>query len=371
VACLGLGASSSFVILVAAFPLSCSPVEGSCQRSLYGFARCASCQGRGQNDAMLRDVIAVESLVSASELAASARAFAQAATSEATRRAYRHQWSAFERWCGARGLLALPAAPATVALYLSELAEAGRKVATVEQALAAIAAAHGVAGHPSPRGDSRLRTVMRGIRRMKGVAQRQATPLLAGQLRAMLDALPDSRRGVRDRALLLMGFVGAFRRGELVALAVEDVVFADDGLEVLVRRSKVDQEGRGRKVALPYSGVSLVCPVRALRAWLDVAGIEAGPLFREVTRHGKVSAVALSGRSVSRVVKRAAHAAELEPAAYSGHSLRAGFATVAAARGKPERAIMRQTGHRSVAMVHRYIRDAELWSNNAAVGLLE
>jgi integrase len=144
-----------------------------------------------------------------------------------------------------------------------------------------------------------------------------------------------------------------------------------EGLEVTLRRSKTDQEGRGRLVALPYSGTPDLCPVRALRAWLDAAAVTGGPVFREVNRHGQVQAGALTGHTVARLVKRAAVAAGLDPAAYSGHSLRAGFVTAAKLARKDEASIMRQTGHRSVAMVRKYDRRADLWRDNAAAALLD
>lgn len=207
---------------------------------------------------------------------------------------------------------------------------------------------------------------MPGIRPTLSTAQRQVAPLLREQLRAISESLPDNARGQRDRALLLVGFFGAFRRSELVALTVADVRLLAEGLEVTLRRSKTDQDGAGHVKALPYAGTPALCPVRALRAWLAVASISKGPLFREADRHGNVSASALSGRSVARIVKATAEAAGLEESAFSGHSLRAGFATQAAKNGKAEQAIQRQTGHRSVTMLRRYIRDANLWTENAA-----
>jgi len=187
----------------------------------------------------------------------------------------------------------------------------------------------------------------------------------------MLEVLPQTLAGSRDRALLLVGFSGAFRRSELVGLEIRDVAFTTDGVEVTLRRSKTDQEGRGRLVALPYSGAPEVCPVRALRAWLEAAAIVDGPVFREVTRHGRVESAPLTGRSVSRIVKRSGVSAGLEASSFSGHSLRAGFVTQAKLKRKDEASIMRQTGHRSVAMVRKYDRRADLWRDNAAAGLLD
>jgi integrase len=306
------------------------------------------------------------------ELAERVRSFAASARSPATRRAYTRQWAAFVAWCASSRLPSLPAAPATVALYASSLAGAGRKVATIEQAMAAITAAHGAARHPSPREDANLRAALRGIRRELRTAQREASPVLAQHLHLILAVLSTSTlQGLRDRALLLVGFSGAFRRSELVALELRDIAFTTDGLEVTLRRSKTDQEGAGRLVALSYSGNPSACPVRALRTWLSAAVITEGPLFRSVTRHGKVSARALSDKSVSDIVKRSVAAVGLDPKTFSGHSLRAGFVTEAKLKRKDEAAIMRQTGHRSVAMVRKYDRRVDLWRDNASAGLLD
>jgi integrase len=172
--------------------------------------------------------------------------------------------------------------------------------------------------------------------------------------------------------MLLLGFAGAFRRSELVGLTVADVAFTPDGIEINLRRSKTDQEARGRIAAIPFSSSRKVCPVRALQAWLVKANITEGPLFREVDRHGRVQKNPLTGRSVARIVKRGAVAAGLDGASYSGHSLRAGFVSAAKIRGKNEAAIMRQTGHKSLAMLRKYDRRAELWrDDHAGLGLLD
>lgn len=303
-----------------------------------------------------------------SDLVDKARDYAAQARTESTRRAYRSDWRAFSAWCEAEGLEALPASPETVALYLT--ARAGScKPSTLSRALAAISEAHRAAGAASPRSSGPVKAVLQGIRRAKGTAPAQKAPLSTGELRAMLAGLPEGLLGLRDRALLLVGFAGAFRRSELVALAVEDVAQVEDGLEITLRRSKTDQEGQGRKVGVPFGSSPASCPVRALRAWVEAAGIASGPVFRSVDRHGHLGET-LSPAAVALVVKRSASAAGLEASTVAGHSLRAGLATAAAKAGRSERAIMRQTGHRSSAMVRRYIRDAELFSENAAAGLL-
>jgi integrase len=282
---------------------------------------------------------------------------------------YRAAWQAFAAWCRGKGLTALPAAPEAVALYLTARADTGHKPATVALDLAAVNAAHKTAGQPSFREAAPEQQVMAGIRRTHGTAQRRVAPMLPGDLRAASNALPPGLLGVRDRALLLLGFAGAFRRSELAALEVEDLAFTEDGLEVTLRRSKTDQEGKGEKKGIPCGSDPATCPVRAVKAWLEAVKLEAGPVFREVTRHGRMKAAALAGRSVARVVKRSAKAAGLDAAKYSGHSLRAGLATAAAKAGKRTETIMRQTGHKSADMVARYVREASLFTDNAAAGI--
>jgi integrase len=299
------------------------------------------------------------------------RDYADQSRAANTRAAYRSDWRHFCAWCAAAGLDSLPAESATVARYIAASA-AQYAVATIERRLVSISQAHKLAGfEPSPTASEVVRSVMKGIRRQKGTAQKGAAPATVEVLRAMLDTLAPGLLGVRDRALLLLGFAGAFRRSELVSLHVADVQFTTVGAVVTLRRSKTDQEGASRKIGIPKGTRLDTCPVRALRAWLDAAVISEGAIFRAVDRHGHVAAAPLTGRSVDRIVKRAAAAAGLDAAAFSGHSLRAGLATAAAAAGASERSIMQQTGHKSERMVRRYIRDGELFRENAAaiVGL--
>jgi len=299
-----------------------------------------------------------------------ARDYAREAKAPNTRRAYRADWADFTAWCAAHALVALPAAPETVALYLA--ARAGdRKPSTLARRLTAIAQAHKTAGHESPTAHPSVRQVVAGIRRAKGTAQEGKAAAVTREVRAMCEALPPAPalRRRRDAALLLVGFAGAFRRSELVALDIADVRWTIEGLEVTIRRGKTDQEGQGRKIGLPYGSTPTSCPVRALRAWLDTAGIANGPLFRGITRHDTMLPDRLSDKGVARVVKRAAAAAGLDPRTYSGHSLRAGLATAAAQAGISERSIMAQTGHKSIPMVRKYIRDGSLWRENAAAGV--
>jgi len=290
-----------------------------------------------------------------------ARAFAGAALAPNTRRAYAWEWKSFAAWCGRAEVPPLPASGWTVAIYLAELAEDGhRRPAGIKVALAAICKAHEAAGAPSPREDPAVRATWRGIRRELGTAPHQKRPLLVEDIRKAVAALPNNLEGLRDRALLLLGWSGGFRRSELVALRVGDVRQVKRGLKVIIRRSKKDQEGKGRAIGVARGKHPETCPVAAVAKWIERARIEEGALFRRLDRWGGVRADAVSGHFHARLVKRAAALAGLDPREYSGHSLRAGFTTAAAEAGKTERQIMRITGHASEAMVRRYIREAEL-----------
>lgn len=304
------------------------------------------------------------------KVAEQARDYAEAAKAPNTRRAYQSDWRAFTRWCDEHGRASLPASPETLILYLSSLAEA-RRVSTIQRRLSSISVAHQLAGHPSPTHDAHVRTVMQGIRRTKGVAPAAKEPAVTAVLRAMVEALPEGAIGARDRALLLLGFAGAFRRSELVGLDVADVRETGDGLVVTLRASKTDQAGEGVKKGIPYGSTPHTCPVRAVRAWKELAGLTEGALFRPINRHGQVRPRRLSGHAVATIVKRAAQGAGLVAEHFSGHSLRAGLATAAAQAGVSERVIMQQTGHKSLPVLRRYIRDGSLFRENAAakVGL--
>jgi site-specific recombinase XerD len=314
------------------------------------------------------------SLTTLSHLAEEAREHVENSKASNTRRAYASDWSDFTEWCRHHGLPSLPASPETVALYLTDCAK-GLKTSTLQRRLSTISQAHKAAGHESPTKHAAVRAVWQGIKRTKGTVMVGKTPTLIADLRIMVEHLPGREEGkllaVRDRALLLLGFAGAMRRSELVGLDVDDVVETGDGLIVTIRRSKTDQEGAGRKIGIPYGSSPLTCPVRALREWLAVGSIADGPLFREVNRHNQVAQERLSDQMVARVVKRAIVAAGRDGASFAGHSLRAGLATQAAIGGATERSIQDQTGHKSLPILRRYIRDGSLFRENAAtkVGL--
>lgn len=293
-------------------------------------------------------------------------AYIRQAKAANTIRAYRADWHDFSDWCSAWHLTALPASPVTIARYLTDQA-AILRVSTLQRRLSAINQAHRQKGYPAiSLREEPLHSVWEGIKRSKGIAPQGKTPILTADIRAMVQKLSADLLGIRDRALLLIGFAGAFRRSELVSLNVSDLRYVPEGLVITLPRSKTDQEGVGRRIGIPYGSQPQTCPVRALKAWLTASGITEGPVFRAVNRYGKVQPGRLSDKAVALVVKRWAKAAGLDPAQYAGHSLRSGLATSAAQAGTAERAIMAQTGHRSVAMVRRYIRDGSLFRENAA-----
>jgi site-specific recombinase XerD len=293
------------------------------------------------------------------------REYIRASKAENTLRGYQSDWRAFCAWCEVQQVCAMPANPETVAAFIAE--SAGRlKVGTVERRLNAIAEAHKAVGLDSPTHNAMVANTMKGIRRTKGTAPTQKAATLIDDIRAMVDATDAGLIGVRDCALILLGFAGAFRRSEIVALRAGDCAFSKDGLTVTLRRSKTDQAGAGRKIGIPYGSNPETCPVRNLQSWIERAGISSGPLFRSINRHAQVQPGGLSGIDVARVVKKLADRAGLDAAKYAGHSLRAGHATSAAIAGASERSIMNQTGHRSVQMVRRYIRDGSLFRENSA-----
>ena len=294
-----------------------------------------------------------------------AREFIRVSKAENTLRGYRSDRRDFIAWCEGHGVCPLPALPEVVASYIAECA-ARLKVGTIQRRLNAIAEAHKAVGLESPTSAGMVRNTLKGIRRSLGTAPVAKAPALTDDIRAMIGVADEGLIGLRDCALILLGFAGAFRRSEVVALDVADLGFGHDGLTVHLRRSKTDQIGEGRKVGIPYGSNPDTCPVRILQSWLETAGFAEGPVFRAINRHGRLQAARLAPADVARVVKKLALRAGLDPARYAGHSLRAGHATSAAIAGASERSIMNQTGHRSVQMVRRYIRDGSLFRENSA-----
>jgi len=284
-------------------------------------------------------------------------------------RAYRADWAHFEGWCRVKRLRWFPAEAATVGLYVAELART-HKTSTITRRLAAISRYHRDRNwyNPASLKFAAISEVIRGIRREKETRPDAKSALTTSELRAMVCALPPTPRGKRDACLLLVGFAGGFRRSELAALDMADVEDTTDGLKVLIRSSKTDQTGEGRAIGIPYGGDPRTCPVRAYRAWVKASGITEGPIFRHF-HNQTMGTKGISAQTVAPVVKHAAERAGLDPVGLSGHSLRSGLATTAARNGASERSIMRQTGHKSVQMVRRYIHEAELFRDNAATKL--
>jgi integrase len=282
---------------------------------------------------------------------------------ENTRVAYLSDLAHFESWGGR-----IPATPETIAEYLAAHADT-LSVATLNRRIAALSKVHRSHGFSNPTTVEVVKSTVRGLKRIKGTAQRQATPLIKEDLLAVLEAMGSRLKDVRDRALLLLGFAGGFRRSELIGLNCHDVVLVRQGLEITLRRSKTDQNGAGRKIGVPH-GRGRWCPVAALEQWLTASGTTTGALFRPVDRHHRVGPKRLSGEAVCSVVRERVQAAGIHPAGYSGHSLRAGLATSAAQAGVSSWKIRQQTGHASDAMLSRYIRDGELFIGNAAGALL-
>jgi site-specific recombinase XerD len=303
-------------------------------------------------------------------LAEQARAYVAAAKAKNTLRGYDADWRDFSAWCAQHGRSALPAEPKTVALYLADRATT-LKTSSLSRRLTAIARRHQALGYPSPASmqHATVSEVWKGIQRTKGTVQQGKTPLLTAHIRQLIEAVPDSLQGARDRALLLVGFAGGFRRSELAALEVPDLKETEQGIVITLRRSKTDPAAQGRPVALPYGSDPLTCPVRALRSWLEKAAITEGPLFRAVDQFDVAEDEPLHPDSIAFIVKRAAERIGLEVEEFAGHSLRAGLATQAAMNGASELAIMKQTGHRSLRTVRKYIREGSLFRDNAATRL--
>lgn len=289
--------------------------------------------------------------------------YVRSSVSDNTRRAYRSDIAHFISWGGT-----IPTTDVIVAEYLAAHAPS-LSVATLTRRLASLSKAHSAKGIPSPTKAELVKSTMRGIKRTHGGPQRVAQPLLVADLLRIMPMMSDNHKGIRDRALLLIGFAGGFRRSELVGLKVEDIEWVRQGLVAHLRRSKTDQEGQGRKIGIPYAR-GRWCPVESLKTWLESARIESGPIFRLVTRHGHVGTKQLSADAVNGVIKQCVEAIGFDAAEYSGHSLRAGLATSAAQAGVATWKIRQQTGHASDAMLERYIRDGELFTDNAAGTLL-
>ena len=309
------------------------------------------------------------------------------AKAESTRTRYEWDWKDWCGWCARYGITPLPAAPQAVALYLGARAHTWAW-STVAGRLAAIAHYHHNAGLPSPTAHPLVLRIRSGIRRVNGVATAGKQPITPGQLAAMVAAVrTDQGRQplarIRDPAILLLGFYAGRRRSELVAISVNDLTLIDgEGLRIRIRRSKTDQEGRGRTIGVPYSPDPNLCPVRAVLAWCDAAGVSRYlgrrrdraadvPLFRGLTKHGTLRAGRLTDRWVAILVKDAIARAglDLDLDDFSGHSLRVGLVSEAVEQGVSPIAIMKQTGHTRLATTSEYARGS-LFRDNAAAAIM-
>jgi integrase len=293
----------------------------------------------------------------------STRRYARNALAVNTKRAHQADLARFEA-CGG----VVPSSPEQLVAYLSGHAESHRP-STLARWLASISKAHQALSLPNPCTSHQVREEMRGIRNTFGTEQRRVAPAMRDELVAMVDCAADSIAGTRDRALLLVGFSAALRRSELAALTIERLHFDRRGLVIALGKTKTDQAGAGAAVAVPRAKVAAYCPVAALKAWLRElkrAKHDAGAVFRRVSKSGNIHANALNDASIARIIKAYALRAGLDPALYSGHSLRAGLATSSAQEGKAFHKIKAQTRHKSDATLLKYVRDGELFRDNAA-----
>lgn len=284
-----------------------------------------------------------------------------------TRKAYRSDWKDFEQWCRIKGLTSLPASPATIAGYLVDLSKT-HKAATLERRLVSIRQAHSMSGKALDKNDSCISETLKGIKNTIGTAQTMKTPIVIDDLREMVQSCENNLQGIRDRALLLVGFTGAFRRSELVSLKFEDLRFNRNGIEITLRRAKTDQEGKGQIVPIPYGSNPDTCPVRSMQAWLEMSGISNGHIFRGINKHGHLNEKGLTPAAIALIIKRNAHIKD-RAFEFGGHSLRAGFCTQAAINGVSAHASMRQARQKKIETHQKYIRIANMWQDCAATKL--
>jgi integrase len=320
---------------------------------------------------LTRSLNAVPTLVleEAREVAA---AYAKGSRAASTWRAYESDWRIFAAWCRSARCATLPAQPRTVALFLAAQAKLGFAPSTLERRLAAIRLMHVGAKLPSPHDGLEVDEVTRGVRRAWKRPAAQKAPAVDEEIQRLVNAVaPQTLKGLRDRALLLLGFAGAMRRSELVALDVEHLTLKPEGLLVLIVSSKTDQEGQGQTVAIPRVKGSPYCPVQAVSDWRVAASIETGAVFRRMQRGDVVGAARLTSQSLPLVIKELAAKVGLDPARYAGHSLRSGFLTSAARRRASIFKMADQSRHKSLDVLREYVRNEERFEDHAAEGLLQ
>ena len=286
-----------------------------------------------------------------------------------TVRAYKSDFNDFELFCAKNGFKSLPSDPKIVSLYLTYLSTKDAKISTLKRRLVSIGVIHKLKGyyldtkHPSI-----IENIM-GIKRRKGSIQLSKKPILISSLKKIINVIDDQNKKeikkLRDRSIILIGFSGGFRRNEIVSLDYDDLDFVPDGLKINLRRSKTDQFGEGFTKALPYFDNTHYCPVLSLKKWIEISKITSGAVFRRFSKGSKLSENRLTDQTVALLIKEYLNLAGIDSKNYSGHSLRSGFATSAAESGAQERSIMAMTGHKSTEMVRRYIKEANLFKNNA------
>jgi site-specific recombinase XerD len=286
-----------------------------------------------------------------------------------TVRAYKSDFKDFGLFCVKNGFKTLPSDPKIVSLYLTYLSTKNIKLSTIKRRLVSIGVIHKMKGHYLDTKHPIIIENLMGIKRRKGIVQKGKKPILINNLKIIIDVINQQKiediKKLRDKSIILIGFSGGFRRNEIVSLDVEDLDFVFEGLKITVRRSKTDQFGEGLTKGLPYFENKIYCPVTTLQRWLNVSKIKKGPLFRRFSKGSKLTSNRLTDQTVALIIKQYLNFAGVNSSNYSGHSLRSGFATSAAEAGAEERSIMAMTGHKSTEMVRRYIKEANLFKNNA------
>ena len=293
----------------------------------------------------------------------------QSSKSENTIRAYKSDFNDFGLFCAQNGFKSLPTEPKIVSLYLTHLSTKDNKIRTLKRRLVSIGVIHKLKGHYlDTKHPSIIENIM-GIKRRKGSAQNGKKPLLINNLKLIINSIDqykkDEIKQLRDKSIILIGFSGGFRRKEIVSLNYDDLEFVSEGLKITLRKSKTDQFGEGSLKGLPYFDNSNYCPVISLQKWLNISKIKSGPVFRRFIKGSKISEKRLTDQTVALLIKKYLELAGINSRNFSGHSLRSGFATSAAESGAEERSIMAMTGHKSTEMVRRYIKEANLFKNNA------
>ena len=286
-----------------------------------------------------------------------------------TVRAYKSDFNDFGLFCAKNAFKSLPSDPNVVSLYLTYLSTKEAKMSTLKRRLVSIGIIHKLKGHYlDTKHPSIIENIM-GIKRRKGSIQKGKKPILISELKIIIDVIDQQNREeikkLRDRSIILIGFSGGFRRNEIVSLDYDDLDFVPEGLKINIKRSKTDQFGEGSKKALPYFDNSQYCPVVSLKNWIDITKVNSGALFRRFSKGSKLTDKRLTDQTVALLIKEYLQLAGIDSKNYSGHSLRSGFATSAAESGAEERSIMAMTGHKSTEMVRRYIKEANLFKNNA------